>query len=209
MRPASIIAVFIFLVMAAFFYWYFASSAKKQKDEGPKQQPLVVSKHSSEFNQSLEDMLTTYDQLTESFVQWDSSAVDQKAAQLRQKLDALHTDEMKKDTTGIFETAESFTTNAKTDVQTIETEKDLTAKRHALNSLTENLYNYLRVVKYDRSRLYLQECPMAFNDVEPGIWLSRSPEIQNPYLGLHHPRYGKGMLSCGETKETLNYTGQK
>jgi hypothetical protein len=27
-------------------------------------------------------------------------------------------------------------------------------------------------------------------------------------MGLHHPHYGKGMIHCGETKDTLNFMPQ-
>jgi Cu(I)/Ag(I) efflux system membrane fusion protein len=42
--------------------------------------------------------------------------------------------------------------------------------------------------------LYVQYCPMAF-DGEGAHWLSRSEEIQNPYV--------PGMRSCGEVTKTL------
>jgi hypothetical protein len=46
---------------------------------------------------------------------------------------------------------------------------------------------------------------MAFNDNEAAIWLSKTPQIRNPYLGLHHPRYKSGMIDCGETKDSLRF----
>jgi hypothetical protein len=63
----------------------------------------------------------------------------------------------------------------------------------------------MRTIRYDESKIYLQECPMAFHDTAHGIWLSSKAEIRNPYLGLHHPKYKSGMLKCGETKDTLNF----
>jgi hypothetical protein len=50
---------------------------------------------------------------------------------------------------------------------------------------------------------------MAFDDTRPGQWLSKEEIIRNPYLGLHDPHYGKGMLKCGETKTVINHTGIK
>ena len=50
---------------------------------------------------------------------------------------------------------------------------------------------------------------MAFNDNEEGLWLSKTSKIRNPYLGLHHPKYKGGMISCGETKDTLNFQGKQ
>ena len=83
---------------------------------------------------------------------------------------------------------------------------DLTAKRRALNTISDHLYNFLRVVKYGQKKVYWQECPMAFNDTESGFWLSDSAAIRNPYLGMHDPKYGSGMLRCGETRDSLDFT---
>jgi hypothetical protein len=60
-------------------------------------------------------------------------------------------------------------------------------------------------VRYDESTIYLQECPMAFNDTDPGLWLSKTSDIRNPYLGVQHPKYKSGMLECGETKDSLDF----
>lgn len=207
MRRVTLMSMFILLmllVIASIWLFYFK---ERGANEAPKQQPLAVSKHSGNFNNAVDRMMNSYYTLTNAFVQWDSLSVDAGTGDLSQQLTALDIQELKKDTTGIFETAETFLNNARADVRTMQQEKLLVGKRHALNSLTENIFNFLRVVKYDRTKVYLQECPMAFNDVEPGLWLSKNPEIANPYLGLHHPRYGKGMLKCGETREMLNYTG--
>jgi hypothetical protein len=46
---------------------------------------------------------------------------------------------------------------------------------------------------------------MAFNDTETAQWLSKTEDIRNPYLGLHHPKYKSGMLECGEVKDSIDY----
>ena len=94
----------------------------------------------------------------------------------------------------------------KSDIAGVLNGTDITAKRRAFHSLSQNFYDLLRIVRYDEGKIYLQECPMAFNDDETAIWLSKNDEIRNPYLGLHHPKYGKTMLSCGNNKDTLNFT---
>ncbi|GLB49303.1 efflux RND transporter periplasmic adaptor subunit [Neptunitalea lumnitzerae] len=43
---------------------------------------------------------------------------------------------------------------------------------------------------------YLQYCPMADNN-EGAYWLSNQTEIKNPY-------FGKSMLTCGSTKDTIH-----
>jgi hypothetical protein len=186
--------------------WYFFVTRKTPKEEGPKQQPLSVSKHSDSFNVAVNKVLTSYYALTNDFVNWDSVAVSNHASDLKANLEAVNFDELKKDTI-IHQTAVTFIDASKGELETILQPADLTTKRHALNNLSDNMYNLLRTIHYDRSKIYLQECPMAFNDTEPGVWLSKTDAVQNPYLGLHHPKYKGGMVECGGPKDTLNYTG--
>lgn len=82
-------------------------------------------------------------------------------------------------------------------------EATLEAKRRSFNMMGEHLYPLLQAAGYDRGQVYRQACPMAFNDSEMAGWLSDSREIVNPYLGRKHPKYGAGMLHCGELVDSL------
>ena len=203
MRP-----IILFLVLAGIgiITWLIVARPDKKAPE-TKQQAIAVSKHSEAFNNTVTAALNDYYIMTEAFVKWDSTEVNKRAAQLQTRLNSLQLDDLKKDSAGIYETAIGFTDNAKNDVQTISTEPGFRQKREALNSLSENLYYFLNTVKYDKEKLYFQQCPMAFDDTKPGTWISQKEEIRNPYLGLKDPQYGKGMLHCGETKQVINHTG--
>lgn len=192
------------IVAAAIGVWYFAFNKKSDKDETPKVNPIAVSQHSDSFNTAMDKMLSDYTAMTESFVNWDSAAIAQHAADLQQSLSNINFQELKD--SAIYQTAVSYRDNFKNDLQTIQQTTNITEKRQALNSFSQNLYDLLRIVRYDQSKVYLQECPMAFNDSDPGLWLSRSQDIRNPYLGLHHPKYGKAMLDCGDNKDSLDYS---
>ena len=196
----------IVLAIIGVLSWYFFVTRKAPKEEGPKPQPLSVSKHTDSFNVAVSKVLTSYYALTNDFVNWDSVAVSNHASELKANLEAVNFDELKKDTI-IHQTAVTFIDASKGELETILQPADLTTKRHALNNLSDNMYNLLRTIHYDRSKIYLQECPMAFNDTEPGVWLSKTDAVQNPYLGLHHPKYKGGMVECGGPRDTLNYTG--
>lgn len=165
-----------------------------------------MSKHSANFNAAVENVLNNYGKLTEDFINWDSVGAATLAQTLVNDMNGLKLDELKKDSTGIYETAQTFADNAKGELQTINTSKNIRPQREAFNNLTDDLRQFLNTVQYDREKLYLQECPMAFDDTQAAQWLSKKQEIRNPYLGLHHPTYGKAMLSCGETKQTINHT---
>ena len=205
MRP---ILLFLVLAGAGIIAWLFLAKPEKT-EETPKQQALAVSKHSDEFNQSIENALTVYGQMGEDFVNWDSAGAREKALDMGGKLLAIKLDELKKDSSAIYETAAAFIENAKGDVETIATEERIRPQREAYNNLTDNIEQFLNTIRYDREKLFVQQCPMAFDDVVAAKWLSKKEEIRNPYLGLKDPKYGKGMLSCGETIKTINHTGNE
>lgn len=203
MRP-----IFLFLLLAGvgIIAWLIFSRPEKKATD-TKQEAIAVSQYGEGFNNAIAGALADYNKISESFVAWDSAAAATHAAKLVEDLNNLPLDELKKDSSAIYSTAQLFVENAKGDAQTIATETNIRAQREAFSSLTDNFYQLLNVVKYDRDVLYLQECPMAFDDTKSAQWLSQQEEIRNPYLGLYHPTYGRGMLKCGETKTTLNHTG--
>jgi hypothetical protein len=200
------VLLLIFLAAAGVLAWYLLVTRKKPEDETPKLNPLAVSKHSAAFNSNIDKILTSYYALSEAFVNWDSVAINMRAAALKHDVDSADFSDLKKDTV-IFTTAESYKTTLADDLSVLTGASDLTTKRHSFNSLSQNMYDLLRTVKYDGGKVYLQQCPMAFENTEPnGLWISKEEHIRNPYLGKKHPKYKAGMLECGETKETLDNT---
>jgi hypothetical protein len=180
-------------------------SCNNSKQEN-KTENKTVSKHSNSFNNSVQSVIAGYDELTEAFVNWDSVAVDKRAAELKLKLDSINFFGFVPATI----TAPVDTLNlAKKDLQAMMEKKNITDKRHHLDTLTGHLYAFLDKVQYDEKKIYLNKCPMAFNDTIPAHWLSESDRIRNPYLGLHHPTYGKSMIECGETISTIDFTSKK
>ena len=203
MRP---IVIGLLLAGAGIITWLILARPDKKAgtEETPKQQALAVSKHSNAFNASVANTLNSYEKLSELFVNWDSASVNATAQSLLTDVSSINLDELKKDSSAIYETAAAFIENAKGDLQTISLEKGIRQQREAFNNLTDNFYQFLNTVQYDREKLYLQRCPMAFDDVQSATWLSKKEEIRNPYLGLRDPKYGKAMLECGETIKVLN-----
>ena len=184
--------------------WYVWETRKKPKNELPEQLPVAVSKYSRDFNVSVDSALEDYYVLSEALVRWDSAHINTNASALKQSLKEIKLDELKKDTF-IHKTALTYSESFARDINEILEKSDITSKRQSFNNLSQNFYDLLRTIRYDGSKVYLQECPMAFNDTETGIWLSKTAPIRNPYLGLYHPKYKSGMLECGETKDSLQF----
>lgn len=188
--------VLILMILAS------CNNSKQEK----KTESKGISKHSNSFNSSVQSAMDSYKLLTEAFVNWDSVAVNNKAGELKLKLDSINFYGFVPESI----TAPVDTLNlAKKDLKAMIANKSITDKRHDLNSLTQHLYAFLDKVQYDEKKIYMNECPMAFNDTIPGDWLSETDAIRNPYLGLHHPTYGKAMIECGSNKSIIDFTSKK
>ncbi len=159
---------------------------------------VTKSRHDEAFNQSVRNSLDAYYALTEAFVNYDSVNIPKLAADLQQKISLLKPDEEDS-------TTANYIARSQRHAAFITEDHILDEKRRSLHALSESMFNYLEAVKYDKEKLYFQECPMAFNDTESGYWLSGADSIRNPYLGLYHPKYGKGMLKCGDNKSVINH----
>jgi Protein of unknown function (DUF3347) len=200
--------VVVLLVIALIGAWYFGLFKGKDKPSGPKPEGLTVSKHSNNFNESMSKALDSYYTLTESFVNWDTTKINTYLAELKTSVDSLRIQEMEKDS-AIYPTVQSQWESIKAEISGMQADTALYEKRESLNMLSQQLFDLLRIVKYDAAKVYYQECPMALNNYESSaFWLSANSETRNrrnPYLGLHDPKYGKAMLTCGATRDSINY----
>ncbi|MGZ4012587.1 MAG: DUF3347 domain-containing protein [Flavisolibacter sp.] len=182
------------------------TSCNNSKQEGSGNQRKGPSKHSNSFNSSVQAALDSYHALTEAFVNWDSAAVVRQSSALKLKLDSINFYGFPPNS--ITAPVDTLAL-AKKDLASMATIKSITDRKHDLNSLTQHLYNFLSLVQYDEKKIYLNECPMAFNDTIPADWLSETDGIRNPYMGLHHPTYGKAMIECGSNKSVIDFTSKK
>jgi len=198
------------LVVALIGAWYFGLFKGKDKPSGPKPEGLTVSKHSNSFNESMSNAMNSYYALTESFVNWDTAKINTSLAELKTSVDSIHIQEMEKDT-AIYPTVQSQWESIKAEIVGMQADTALYEKREDLNMLSQQLFDLLRIVKYDAGKVYYQECPMALNNYESSaFWLSTegdNKKRRNPYLGLHDPKYGKAMLACGATRDSINFAG--
>lgn len=205
-----LIVIGILVLLFVGYVWFFYFRGKKTVISGPKPVPLAVSKHSDAFNQNIDSVLNAYYNMIEGFVNWDTARIHKNGAELKTTLDNFRIDELKKDTSEsgqlIWLTAADLLSNVKNDVTVILQEPSIDKKREVLNTMSsDNLRNLIVTVKYDRAKIYYQECPMAFNDEISGFWLSPTNAVRNPYLGTMHPKYKSGMLECGGPKDTINF----
>lgn len=162
------------------------------------QAPLGQSANSDTFNLVFGKMLDSYFQLKDQFIKENDTLITKGTEQLIADIDAAAgvLSELKADSS-IVSTAKTYTTGIQNELTAVKQEKDIEERRKSFQVLSEQLYDLIRTVKYDRAVVYHQYCPMAFNDAG-AFWLSNSSDIRNPYLP-------KKMLICGEVKDSIDF----
>ena len=207
MKRPLLAIIGIILAIIVVIGWKFIFP-KKRGDNGPQPQGLTVSKHSNGFNESMSNAMNSYYALTESFVNWDTQKINTSLAELKTSIDSLRIQEMEKDS-AIYPTVQGQWESIKAEIIGMQADTAIYEKRESLNMLSQQLFDLLRIVKYDGAKVFYQECPMALNNYESSaFWLSTegdNKKRRNPYLGLHDPKYGKAMLTCGATRDSVNY----
>jgi len=192
----------ILVITGICLLWYFKKN--KNKQEAPKEQPIALQKHSEGFNKNINLVVDNYLLLKDAFVEADTVSIKAKASLLITSIDKIDTIELRKDTSAVFETIMASISDMKSNTVSILEQTDITEMRRDFSSLTEMMFPaFFNAIKYEGPTLYLQNCPMAFNDSEPANWISKSKEIINPYMGKKHPKYHSGMINCGEIKDTI------
>lgn len=147
-------------------------------------------------------LLGAYYQLKSGLVEADSLAADSAAIALAGLAKGIDVKTLVGDSSksGIAASLLDSIVNASSGLAT---SSDLTARRRVFSKLGDHMLALLNNIGYGSSTVYVQQCPMAFNDSETASWLSDASEIVNPYLGKKHPKYSAGMLHCGDLKDSI------
>ena len=80
-------------------------------------------------------------------------------------------------------------------INAISKSNDIEEQRHEYIQFNLAFYESVKIFGLENTSAYFQYCPMANND-KGAYWLSSTKDILNPY-------FGDAMLTCGETKETV------
>ena len=184
----------ILLLLAGLVRYFVYPGGGGSYTNEPKPPPLAVSKHSEAFNQSIENVLNAYYGLTLGFVNGDTATINQSGNNLKVAIDSFKVDELKQDSL-IYETALQPLQNIKSEIASIIIDPSITEKRGSFNIFSNELFTLLSTVRYDRAKLFWQECDVAFGEDRPGNWLSKTEQSQNPY----------GQKDCADVKTNINF----
>lgn len=168
-------------------------SSDKPKEE-VKQTVLVQSKNTAAFNLQFDKLMDDYFQLKDNFIAEKDSAITAYSKVIMADADSLKVTELKADSS-IISKAKSYSESISAELKGLLGEKTIDAKRKSFQMVSDQLFDLARTVQYDNQKVYQQNCPMAFGETGAN-WLSKSSDIQNPYLP-------KKMLSCGEVKDSI------
>lgn len=198
-----IITLALALLIGFGLYWIFFTGKVKEGKDG-KAETLTVKTHTEEFNKRVGEALDAYMKLKDAFVDADTAAIREQAGNFLVLLDSIPIEELKKDTTSIYEGVVSILSDIKSNIQSLQSQKDIAEMRKDFSMATEMMYpGFFKMIRYEGETLYLQHCPMAFGDDSGANWLSKTAEIINPYLGKNHPEFRSSMLHCGEIKDSI------
>jgi copper chaperone CopZ len=143
-----------------------------------------------EVNQ-LKKVFDSYFSIKDALVKSDGNLASTKAKELLASIKAVEMGKLSTEEHTVWMKAMK---DLVFDTEHIEETKDVGHQRDHFNTLSDNVYQLLKVSKYEQP-IYYQHCPMA-NGGKGANWLSKENAIKNPY-------YGSKMLTCGKTVETI------
>jgi hypothetical protein len=191
---------FLPLMLGLAWALFSCNSNRKEKEADETAGPISVSQLSAPFAQSFDQLLQSYFELKDAFVEADTVKANAAAASLLLNTQNLKIAELQ-DTSGtIRETAQVFASTISGSAQALVGEQNIDDKRRELSMISDALWNLIRTVRYEDTKLYYQYCPMAFDNAG-AYWISQSSDVKNPY-------FGEKMVTCGEAIDSLDYGKQ-
>lgn len=139
----------------------------------------------------LKVVFDTYFSIKDALVKTDGNTASEKAKELSNAISSVKMETLSTVEYGVFM---KVMKDLVFDAEHIAETKDVGHQRDHFTTLSDNIYQLIKVSKQETS-VYYQHCPM-FNDGKGANWLSKENTIKNPY-------YGSSMLSCGKTTETI------
>ncbi|WP_020537437.1 efflux RND transporter periplasmic adaptor subunit [Lewinella cohaerens] len=144
------------------------------------------------FKQQLADVVSAYLLLKDALVASDVTSAETAAQEMRLALNKVDMALLKGDAHLYWmEQLKALQAHS----EKITTSTDLEVQRQQFDFLSQSLIQAVKVFGTYMDTLYVQHCPMAFDD-NGADWLSAENKVLNPY-------FGEAMLRCGIIEETI------
>jgi hypothetical protein len=148
---------------------------------------------SAQFDSSFEKLLLDYFKLKDNFVARNDSMIGFYSRALLKDADTLNFTQLKADST-IIETASMNAQSIAAELQGLVEETTMENKQKSFYTTSEQLFELLKAVGYNKAVVYRLYCPMALQQ-SGAAWLSNSAAKKNPYLPT--------MQQCVQITDTI------
>ena len=146
----------------------------------------------SVFQAQLSNVTREYLRLKDALVKSDAGTAKSAAVSMQLALSSV---DMKLVTGDAHMEWMGYLKQLKSVTETAVASKSLEDVRQAFSAMSAPLAGAIKRFGGNDTELYLQHCPMAFNNAG-GDWLSDVEAVRNPY-------FGDRMLKCGRVMETI------
>ncbi len=146
----------------------------------------------SAFQAQLSNVTREYLRMKDALVKSDAGTAKSAAASMQLALASV---DMKLVTGDAHMEWIGYLNQLKSVTETVVVAKSLEDVRQAFSAMSAPLAGAIKRFGGNDTELYLQRCPMAFNNAG-GDWLSETEAVRNPY-------FGDRMLKCGRVMETI------
>ena len=168
------------------------------KNNVPEGAPLTTQGNNSDIvNYGIGGIVNEYYAIKDAFVLENDAIINQHALAMQKGIDTLDLKSVQ-GTNLDKDKNTQLITEIVAALKTLLNEKEIDAKRKPFQTISDKLYDLIKSVRFDKQIIYLEHCPMAFNQTGAN-WLSNTPDIKNPYIP-------KKMIDCGEVLDTLDFT---
>ncbi|HTD99183.1 MAG TPA: DUF3347 domain-containing protein [Mucilaginibacter sp.] len=142
----------------------------------------------ADVNSAINNVLKSYISLKNALVADNSKEANDEAAKFTAALKDVQVSQMDAKQKAVWQ---KYGEKLRYDGEHIGHSTELAHQREHFGSLSANMYAVIKEFHANDLVVYKQYCPMKKQS-----WLSETATIKNPY-------YGKKMVECGVTKETL------
>ena len=177
-----------------------ASCSGNDQKAVPGNVPAAIAGNSANpmaFNLPFDTLLIHYYSLGEALAAESApEIIHTRSNALMRSVDSLPVEELRADTT-MTNTIISYTLSISSELKGLVGEPGMLEKRKEFGIISEQLYELIKTVKYDRTVIYHIYCPTAFSD-QGAYWLNNTRNVRNPYT----PQKAMG---CGEIKDSIDF----
>jgi hypothetical protein len=149
---------------------------------------------SVQFDSSVNKMVNDYVSLKNNFIVTNDSMINFYSRQLMKDADSLNFNGFQSDSAIVVQ-ANLNAQSISAEIQGLLGETSLNGKQKSFYLLSEEIFDLLKLVHYNKQTVYRFECATAL-DGSNVSWLSNSAEIKNPY---------QPNSSCGKITDKINF----